>query len=472
MKHFLVKQINRVNFKTALELFMLLSLLVVWIVWPLRGTIAARNIALVLGAISSIAWLCIERPKFVMMDLLPIGFLLCVPVWLLSLYVFNPIVPYLQWDDLRGTWLRVVIEIIFAIGLGKLYLSRKQYQKFFLWLLYIWPVVILLLFISQGIFTHSWFGEQIYIYVFKSKVAGVYFLIWSLVLCFAMAHWGLIKKIHYKSAIFISTTISNITLVVLFFICIVDYFSLLSLNGFIVIFSGLTFFVYLVLLHGKQQLSGGRYFPGIRFFILTGFVAFALTVVTYDMKYSSGKLANLVTDINFIVNDDTTGAWKYGGGEYHGIYPPINTISSTQVNSSTYERVAWGLAGLKFLKSHPFGLGYTGQAFSYYMAKNYPGSVATKTHSGWLDFALGAGLIGLLFVWAAMGVIFWRAMIVIKDAIILDPMPIYIGWSISILMLLWFIAELSDREYIEHFTFMLTFFSISVGIQKPLAQKM
>ena len=139
MKHFLVKQLNKVDFKTALELFMLLSLLVVWIVWPLRGTIAARNIALVLGSISSIAWLSIERPKFVMMDLLPIGFLLCVPAWLLSLYVFNPIVPHLQWDDLRGTWLRVVIAIIFAVGLGKLYLCRQRYQRFFFWLLYIFP---------------------------------------------------------------------------------------------------------------------------------------------------------------------------------------------------------------------------------------------------------------------------------------------------------------------------------------------
>jgi len=448
---------------------MLLSLLVVWIVWPLRGTIAARNIALISGAIASIAWIILERPKFSIIDFLPIVLLLCVPAWLICLYIFNPIVPNLQWNDLRGTWLRAFIGILFAIGLGKLYLFRQQYQRFFFWLLFIWPAVILLLFIGQGLFTYSWFGEQIYIHVFKSKVAGVYFLIWSLLLCFAMAHWHLIIKSCYKSDLLISRTKIKIALIFLFLVSIVDFISLLSLNGFIAIFSGLAFFSCWVLIHRKKQLSGSQHFLGVRFFIITGFVAFALTVIAYDVNYANGKLANLATDINFTVNEDSTGAWKYGGGDYHGPYPPVNTISNKRVNGSTYERVAWTLEGLKFLKSHPFGLGYTGQAFAYYMAKTYPGSAATKTHSGWLDFALGAGYLGLFLVWSAMGVIFWRAMMAIKTRVILDPMPIFISWSICILMLLWFIAELSDREYLEHFIFMLTFFSIAVGIKKPLA---
>jgi len=208
---------------------MLLSLLVVWIVWPLRGTIAARNIALVTGAIASIAWLRIERPKFEVMDLFPTGFLLCVPAWLLYLYFLNPIAPHLQWDDLRGTWLRVVIETVFAIGLGKLYLFREQYQRYFFWILYIWPIVILLIFISQGLFTHSWFGEQIYIYVFKSKVAGVYFLIWSLLVCFAMAHWYFIKENALKKHKSNTFYYHIYAVAILFSICMVDFISLQSL---------------------------------------------------------------------------------------------------------------------------------------------------------------------------------------------------------------------------------------------------
>ncbi len=470
MNVYLLQKIRKVDIKTALELIMLLSLVVVWIVWPLRGTIAARNIALVSGAVASIAWLCMVRPKFSLADLLPIGFLLCVPAWLLCLYIFNPIVPQLQWHDLRGTWLRVVIAIIFAIGLGKLYCYRQQYHQFIFWILFIWPLAILLIFIFQGLFTHSWFGEQIYIYVFKSKVAGVYFLTWSISLCFAIANFYLLNKIYSKSDAFASLRLSIIGLAFLFIASIVDFLSLLSLNGFITIFAGFAFLIWLLLKTRVERASGESYLNRVRLFILAGFLAFTMTVVAYDVKYSHGKLLNLATDINFIVNKDATAAWKYGGGDYRGVYPPINTISGKQVNGSTYERVSWALEGLKFVKSHPFGLGYTGQAFSYYMATTYPGSVATKTHSGWLDFALGAGYIGLLLVWAAMAFIFWRAMY-IKNTAISVLMNTYIRWSICLFMLLWAIAELCDREYIEHFIFMLAFFSIVVGAKNPVASK-
>lgn len=451
---------------------MILSLFVVWIVWPLRGTIAARNIALVSGAIASIAWLRMERPKFALMDLLPIGFLLCVPAWLMGLYIFKPEVPNLQWDDLRGTWLRVIIAAIFAIGLGKLYICRSKIRQFFFWILFIWPIVVLFLFINQGLFTHSWFGEQVYIYVFKSKVAGIYFLIWSLLLCFAIVHRCYFKENNLNEP---SRSIT-LALTMLFVICIVDFFSLQSLNGFIGILLSLIFISFLAVKKSIVPTSDVKRFLRAGF-IWIGISAFILAVLIFDGKYSRGKINNIITDIQFIVNEDTTGAWKFNGiykgvfsttnseGVYKGIYPPINTISGKQVNGSTYERVTWSMEGLRFLRSNPWGLGYTGQAFSYYMAQTYPGSQATKTHSGWLDFSLGAGIPGLISVWTALGIIFYRSKIYMSVFQKSHPIHEYICWSIAILSLLWLLAEFSDREFIEHFFFMLAFFSIVVGIQ-------
>lgn len=442
---------------TVLEILMLLSLVVVWVVWPLRGTIAARNIALVLGAISSIGWLYTVKPKFEIVDFIPIAFLICVPVWLLGLYIFNPAAPYLQREELRGTWLRVILALFFAIGLGRLYSYRLQYRSMFLWVLFIWPIVMLILFILQGAFTHSWFGEQIYIYVFKSKVAGVYFLIWSLILCFSSSYLGCLEE-NNKSDLLKSLTHKDIALVILFVICIVDFFSLRSLNGLIAVFVGLSILTIFYVRKNKNNL-----FKVIILF--AGIAAFISTVVVHDLRYSSGKLLRLKDDINFIVNHDMTGAWKWNG-TYKGPYPPINTISDHPVNGSTYERVAWFKEGLKYLQAHPLGLGYTGQAFAFYMAKNHLGSGATKTHSGWLDFALGSGCVGMISVWLSMGVIFWRARKVIKNSATNDPMPAYICWSLCILFLLWLIAELSDREYIEHFFFMLVFFSMTINHPK------
>lgn len=464
MNIYLVTWFKPLNLKTALELLILLSLLVVWFVWPLRGTIAARNIALVMGAIASFAWLIFERPKFSRQDFLPIGLLMCVPAWLLGLFFFNPVVPELQWNDLKGTWLRVVIGVIFAIGLGKIYLNRPKYQKFFFWILFIWPLVILFLFITQWVTTFSWFEWTVFIYVFKSKIAGVYFLIWSLLLCLALAHWYLSKQSYLKQAFLTIKLDLKTMLMILFFICLIDLFSLRSLNGFIALLAGFVFLAYLLIVKKKKSTTGWLYFIRASL-ILTGVLIFIIAVLAYDIKYSGGKLVNLAVDIDFIINDDNTEAWKWDGS-YKGMYPPINTISGHTVNGSTYERLTWFIEGLKFLKNNPFGLGYTGQAFSYYMSQTYPGSVATKTHSGWLDFALGTGFIGLISVWTAMGMIFWRAKTSLKKSTSICQMHLYICWALAILMILWFIAELSDREYIEHFFITLIFFSITSGTQK------
>ena len=466
MSLYLLQQIRKVDIKTALELIMLLSLVVVWVVWPLRGTIAARNIALVSGAIASIAWLCMVRPKFVLADLLPIGFLLCVPAWLLALYIFNPVVPHLQWGDLRGTWLRVVIAMIFAVGLGKLFLSRQVNHNIFVWLMAIWPVIILFLFIKQWVVTDIWLEWTVFLYVFKSKIAGVYFLFWSLLLCLATAHYYLLKQKNFDESSPSTARNIKIILITLFFICLIDLFSLRSLNGFITLFIGLIFLSYLGLKKKRKKSNARQNYIKISL-IWVGIIAFAIAVVAYDMNYSGRKLVNLGVDIDFIINHDNTGAWKWDGS-YKGVYPPTNSISGDTVNGSTYERLTWLIEGLGFMKSNPFGLGYTGQAFSHYMAQAYSGSVATKTHSGWLDFALGAGFIGLISVWMAMGIIFLRAKNTIKNFPGICQAPLYICWAIGILMLLWFIAELSDREYIEHFFFMLAFFSIASAPSKNL----
>jgi len=454
---YLLKRIKVVDMKTVLELFMLLSLLVVWSVWPLRGTIAARNIALVSGALASAAWLSIVRPKIKIADLLPIGFLLLVPTWLLGLYIFNPVEPNLQFDELRGTWLRVFVGLFLAFGLGKIYMYRPQYRIFFLLILFIWPVVILGLFVSQGLFTSSWFGEQFYIYVFKSKVAGVYFLIWSLFFVFSCLHLRLVGQNYVEENQENSSSVLLKVVGVLFLICIINFFFLSSLNAFIVITIDLMVLAYFSMKGEPSRASRHLRLNKFIFICLTAICL--ITAITYvDARNSNSKLRNVISDLDFIVNYDVTGAWRWDGSD-KGIYPPINSLTQRPVSGSTYERVSWFREGLVFLKDHPSGLGYTGNAFSYYMRDKYPGSQSTKTHSGWLDFGLGAGVVGVLFIWLAMGVIYTRACVKTNSSYQHEIMRRYLLWSLPTMLLLWSIAELSDREFIEHFFCMLVFFS-------------
>ena len=446
MKHFLVKQINRVDFKTALELFMLLSLLVVWIVWPLRGTIAARNIALVLGSISSIAWLSIERPKFVMMDLLPIGFLLCVPVWLLSLYIFNPIASYLQWDDLRGTWLRVVIGIIFATGLAALINKNEKYSTFFICVISIWPVVYFLSYVANIYQNDIWISRN-FNGMFKSKIAIVYFLMWPILFITSYFHLDLARS-NKKNLLI------NRTLFFVLFLSVLGYLIINALNGFLLLFFiGIIFII--VYIRFARISSAINYKKIILFGLLSAL--FLVNIFYLDTVYSGKKLQYLFHDLYFIVALDDSGAWKWIGGQ-----PPypINPLTAQLVSGSTYERFAWFLEGVKLLVANPEGTGFTGQAFHYLMDKTYHGSEATKTHSGWLDFALGVGIPGLLCIWAALFLMLKRACQFIINSRIYDWKPFLVFWVVCGTWFLWIFGELSDREYIENYFFCIAFVSL------------
>lgn len=465
MNHSIVDRFRLVKLTTALEILMLLSLSVVWIVWPLRGTIAARNIALVLGALLAIIWLIVSRRKLILSDVVPIIFLLCAPIWMVGLYLYHPAAPLLQWDELRGTWLRVIIGMVFAFGLGQLYFYRPQYQRYFLVILFIWPVVIGSLFIAQGLFTSSWFGEQIYIYVFKSKVAGVYFLVWSLFFIFAYFHWTLIKNNSIAVPAVTSKLVMPRSIKILALVCGANLFLLNSLNALIMIFVDAIALMYFVFIH-RFYKRGRRLRFDKAVLIGTCFVCLLVAVAYVDAKHANGKLTNSMADVDFILNHDQTGAWRWDGSD-KGTYPPINTLTQRPVSGSTYERITWFREGFKFLMAHPWGLGYTGNGFAYYMREKYPGSQSTKTHSGWLDFGLGAGVIGVLFIWFAMSTIYVRACRMASSSGQQEIMRLYITWTLSSMLLLWLIAELSDREYIEHFFFMLAFFTGLSSSNKP-----
>jgi len=276
---------------------------------------------------------------------------------------------------------------------------------------------------------------------------------WSLAFLFSVAHYMLLR---YKlSASPNKKYIYSVC--ALLPICIVDLFALKSLNGFLTIFFAMVLLIIFLLKQYNYHatVTQGLYAFSVLTLLTIGFV---FAVLHFDAKYSQGKLNNLASDVHFILNEDTSGAWKWDGSN-DGRYP-LNPSTNQVVHGSTYERVAWYRQGLKFLNEHPFGLGYTSRAFMHYMSERFTGSRATKTHSGWLDFSLGAGVVGLLCIWAAMGLIairVWR-LISLKDPVRL--VIFYVFWCLLMMFILWHIGELSEREFIESFFFSIAFFSV------------
>jgi O-antigen ligase len=129
-----------------------------------------------------------------------------------------------------------------------------------------------------------------------------------------------------------------------------------------------------------------------------------------------------------------------------------------QYNASTYERISWFIKGGNILWLNPLGGGDLAFSFGRYMKQEFPNSMTTKTHSGWLDFALGAGLPGLFLVWTAICLgIRNQLNSIYKNS---NDIFSYVSvWSLVGLWFFWWFGEVSYREFFEFGFFMIALFS-------------
>ena len=88
------------------------------------------------------------------------------------------------------------------------------------------------------------------------------------------------------------------------------------------------------------------------------------------------------------------------------------------------------------------------------MAKFYTptGNTRGATHSGWLDFALGLGIPGLLLVLIPLAAAWYRSLF--KEGLWFS----YASWTIPVMTFAYLIAEVSEAHFIEMLFFMTAFF--------------
>jgi O-antigen ligase len=79
------------------------------------------------------------------------------------------------------------------------------------------------------------------------------------------------------------------------------------------------------------------------------------------------------------------------------------TPSGAGLEESAYLRTAWARQAVQAIGAHPLGLGFGRDGFGRAVAEKYGVKGMVSSHSGWLDFALGAGLPGLALLLLAAG---------------------------------------------------------------------
>jgi hypothetical protein len=441
----------------ACEWIVLLCTFILLVVWPLADTIALRNIALAIGAASGLTWILMIRPQVSLKMLLPVICLVFVPIWLwLHLQIF-PTNYLLQLQDLQGTWVRVLLALLMASSLGLIVVRKPKYANLIWLTLAILPIGALVFYLPLALSNQELvFNFQGF---FKSKIAGAYFILWPLLAAFALLHDYLTSP---RSALKgIGAKVFGVGLLAL--LCTFDLIALRSLNGLLV--ATLMFLMLVGICFWHMFISGAKK-PQERkwtpFVLLVVFSLMFSIFWRYDQNHEK-KLVNLLKDVQIASQIDRHQSWH--GNNLSRDDPQYNPADSDgrRINGSAYERTSWFLKALQFLEEHPLGAGYSHLAFGAYMGAEYPGSIVNQSHSGWLDFALGVGLPGLLLVWAAIFLCCWNSLSNVSSSGIARKYQLVTMWTLSGMFSFWCIGEVSEREFIEHFFFMIALLAVLSG---------
>lgn len=455
--------------KQSLERLCLACGIFLMLIWPLSGTIAARNTALAIGCLASLAWIYSVRPKITLSMTLPALCLLAVPGWLWMHYFFLPTDTAAQLYDLRGTWLRAILAVLMASGLG-LMIARRPKRMIWIWLaMAALALTTLGRFLLEVWRTHQWVIND-FRFPFKYKSALVYFLMYPCLVAYGLLHYCVVKWSVNSQSCFLGLSLNlvlGLSAIGLVTVCWVDFIAAHALNGVLV--AGMVGLILLLtcLIYSVRVCRTRK---SINYWLLLSAVLVVLsTALTlfwqYDQKYER-KLTNIVSDMQVAAQIDVHPHWQRDPVS-QDLFTPTDSLGRA-VNVSTYERTAWFVKGISLLQEYPLGAGFSYLAFRYWMHQENPNLHLSKTHSGWLDYALGLGLPGLLLTWLAMGLVILRYGRLVHQGIIENQNAfcnaLVAIWILGGVWALWWPVEVSEREFIEYLFFMVSLLGAAIPL--------
>lgn len=427
---------------------LVLTAAVLLAIWPLPNTMALRHLMLLCGSIASCFIIFRNIPRLMRLDAWPVFVLFGFFLWL----VFHLLVLAgnfeEQWREFTGDWLRNFLATCMGLALGLLLSDathqlsprlRRVQEPLLIWGLAGTVAIFCVRYTYEVILTGQWIHLDFYMTPYLGKTPLVIF--GSL---FLPAMFIKILAARQKVAAPIWYIYGLIGLIA----TVLTFYFANTKNGF-AMFVLLSGYFMLQLLKPSAQVKSHR----------TGFYALLLVcllIFGYAVKKhldSNPAWSNLIADYRISEQIEKHSNWK------DKVSPLPFNEHGRPVDGSTYERVSWGHAGLELLKEHPLGYGQINHSFGALAIQKWSdfhkpdGSNRGATHSGWLDFALGLGLPGLLLVWVPLLVSYARAR---KCS---DFWSTYAVWTIPVIAISYLITEVCTGHFIELLFFMTALFS-------------
>lgn len=407
---------------------------ILWAVWLLPHTVFIRHTAMFLGAILGLYVCVLNRSLFLKKKAFLIYVILFLIGWVIFHFFFIGTNRVLQFQELTGVWKKVIICIPFAIGLGITIGQSKQ--KNLCWnLLYLGLTLPTLIYFSKWVLTHN---------AIEWNIQSPYLLLNS----------------NYSTPFGISRALYPFFCLPSFVIALylVINFSLISINLIPLYLSSIFLTPLLFFLEGDKT---GLFLSAI----------FILIIIVFSLlkNHSKVKLRILVITITcvllgsiFLAFTKQFNQWdkivsntvisadldKYDYWKYHGYKGLPKNNDGEDIHLSNYMRVAWFIVGLRLLHENPFGYGLLTLSFDHLTKTKWPDSILSMTHSGFLDFALGYGYLGI-------GLLLISSFGVLQKSYFFPANWHVLFWGFGALLLVMLLKELSYEITVNAYIFLI-----------------
>jgi hypothetical protein len=427
------------------------------IIWPIPETIALRNSLLTIGCITSIIVIWRLRECVRSKNGIAFWILLCFYVWLIiHLSLLSQQFEF-QLDELKSVWARSLMATILGFAFG-IILSQNLKQntndvgpKLLLIFIFLGlsgtNIVCLIYYIYHLLLGGALVNNTILLPLYKAKPPFIVSIALLMPLCLI-----LITRVIYKleGKRWLIFSYANI-LISLFSLYLVN-----SKNGAIVF--SLTFLIFTLNILFMVRTNRSKIIISIATLLILGGTTYEF--LSRHIKQNPA-FPSLIADAELSIDIVNQSYWK----NRFAYAVPINDYGEA-VNVSTYERLAWFVAGSRLLEENPQGFGLIHHSFGWMALAKWPdfykpnGNLRGATHSGWLDMALGIGIPGILLIWIPLIISWYRSLF--QKGLWFS----YASWTIPIIGLTYLITEVAGTHFTEILFFMTAFFC-GITLQYP-----
>lgn len=412
-------------------------------IWPLPNSIGFRHLFLLAGGIFSVSVFRARIAELLSARNYNLWIFFAFYIWLVFHYFVLSTNVEEQWYDLKGDWLRALFASLIGLATGLLVTSPQSttrgrtLETMFVAGLSGTVVIYVARYLLEIVHTGQWIHTDFYMEPFLGKTPLVVF--GSMFLC------GIFARISLPLAPREKLVWYAVSALGIFCVGVTYYFSNTK-NGFLVfLFIFAVYAVRTLKSHSRRKLSDKIIFV----FILLALAGFLKIHIA-----SNPSWLNFYADVQAGHDIEHNQNWKNAQK-----YPLPTNERGKIANGSTYERSAWGTAGVILVGEHPLGYGLINHSFGALALEKWPdfykpvGKYRHASHSGWLDFTLGFGLPGLALVLLPLWIAFFRA--AKQEGFWFE----YVRWSVPVVTIVYTITEVCTGHFIEFLFFYIALIS-------------